>query len=115
MRRGIGPMLPGFHHFSYPQCAKCPWHEKPESCSLACLEEIKTAFSLYLPPDEVAAVIIEPIGGDIGLVVPPARWVRELAALCREHSSPRSAASTASSSYRTRCSRAWGARENGSR
>ena len=85
MRRGIGPMLPGFHHFSYPQCAKCPWHEKPESCSLACLEEIKTAFSLYLPPDEVAAVIIEPIGGDIGLVVPPARWVRELAALCREH------------------------------
>ena len=85
MRRGIGPMLPGFHHFSYPQCAKCPWHEKPESCSLACLEEIKTAFSLYLPPDEVSAVIIEPIGGDIGLVVPPARWVRELAALCREH------------------------------
>ncbi len=85
MRRGIGPMLPGFHHFSYPQCARCAWHEKQANCSLACLEEIKSAFSLYLPPEEVAAAIIEPIGGDIGLVVPPARWVRELAAICRAH------------------------------
>ncbi|OUO91371.1 aminotransferase class III-fold pyridoxal phosphate-dependent enzyme [Cloacibacillus sp. An23] len=85
MRRGLGPMLPGFHHFSYPHCAACAWREKPEDCSLACLEEIKTAFSLYLPPDEAAAVLFEPIGGDIGLVVPPARYVRALASLCREH------------------------------
>lgn len=73
MRRRIGPMLPSFLHFSYPQCAKCAWREKPEGCSLPCIEEIKAAFSLYLPPDEVATVIIEPIGGDIGLAVPSAR------------------------------------------
>ncbi|WP_455598720.1 aminotransferase class III-fold pyridoxal phosphate-dependent enzyme [Cloacibacillus sp.] len=85
MRRGIGPMLPGFHHFPYPQCSRCPWKEEPSSCSLACLEEIKKAFSLYLPPEEVAAVIIEPVGGDIGIVVPPARYVRALAELYREH------------------------------
>ncbi len=85
MRRGVGPMLPGFHHFSYPDCAHCPCREKPEDCSLSCLREIERAFSLYLPPEEVAAVLFEPIGGDIGLVVPPARYVRALAALCRRH------------------------------
>ena len=85
MRRGIGPMLPGFHHFPYPQCGRCPWKEEPLSCSLHCLEEIKKAFSLYLPPEETAAVIFEPIGGDIGIAVPPARYVKALAELCREH------------------------------
>ena len=41
MRRGIGPMLPGFHHFSYPQCKNCPSKENPQNCRLSCLEEIK--------------------------------------------------------------------------
>lgn len=85
MRRGLGPMLPGFHHFSYPVCKDCKWKEEPSSCSLACLNEIKSAFSMWLPPDEVAAVIFEPIGGDIGIVVPPARYVNALAELCSEN------------------------------
>lgn len=85
MRRGIGPMLPDFHHFSYPQCNGCQWHERPEDCSLSCLEQIKNAFSLYLPADEVAAVIFEPVGGDAGIVVPPVRYVKALAALCRQN------------------------------
>lgn len=84
MRRGIGPMVPGFHHFPYPRCGRCPWKEEPSACRLSCLEEIKKAFALYLPPEEVAAVIFEPIGGDIGIAVPPARYVRALAELCRE-------------------------------
>lgn len=85
MRRGIGPMLPGFHHFQYPDCPHCPQNGRDGGCGLGCLEDIKKAFSLYLPPEEVAAVIFEPVGGDIGIVVPPARYVQELAALCREH------------------------------
>ncbi|MDO5115475.1 MAG: aminotransferase class III-fold pyridoxal phosphate-dependent enzyme [Synergistaceae bacterium] len=85
MRKGIGPMLPGFYHFSYPQCSSCAWKQIPSSCSLSCLEEIKTAFSLYLPPEETAAVIFEPIGGDIGVAVPPKRYVQALHSLCKEH------------------------------
>lgn len=85
MRRGIGPMLPGFHHFAYPICETCEWKETPEDCSLRCLEQIKNAFQLYLPPEETAAVIFEPIGGDVGIVIPPARYVRALAELCREN------------------------------
>ena len=85
MRRSIGPMLPGFHHFAYPQCKNCEWNEVPEDCSLRCLEQIKNAFRLYLPPEEVAAVIFEPIGGDAGIIIPPARYVKALAELCSEN------------------------------
>ena len=85
MRRGIGPMLPDFHHFAYPQCNGCQWHERPEDCSLSCLAQIKDAFSLYLPADEVAAVIFEPVGGDAGIVVPPVRYVKALADLCKQN------------------------------
>ena len=85
MRRGIGPMLPGFHHFSYPQCKNCPSKENPQNCRLSCLEEIKEAFALYLPAEEVAAVIFEPIGGDIGMIIPPVRYVQALAKLCCEN------------------------------
>lgn len=85
MRRGIGPMLPGFHHFAYPQCINCEWNERPDDCSLKCLDQIKRAFRLYLPPEEVAAVIFEPIGGDAGIIIPPVRYVRALGDLCREN------------------------------
>lgn len=85
MRRGIGPMLPGFHHFAYPQCRNCEWNEIPQDCSLKCLEQIKNAFRLYLPSEEVAAVIFEPIGGDAGIIIPPVRYVRALAELCSEN------------------------------
>lgn len=85
MRRGIGPMLPGFHHFAYPQCINCEWNERPDDCSLKCLDQIKRAFRLYLPPEEVAAVIFEPIGGDAGIIIPPVRYVKALAELCSEN------------------------------
>jgi 4-aminobutyrate aminotransferase len=46
---------------------------------------VRFAFANYIPPDEVAAVIMEPIQGDAGIVVPPAEYVQGLYKLCREH------------------------------
>ena len=85
MRRGIGPMLPGFHHFPYPDCRQCVYGQTRDSCTLSCLDEIRRAFRYYLDPQETAAVIFEPIGGDIGVAVPPRRYVQALAELCREN------------------------------
>lgn len=84
MRRGIGPMLPGFHHFSYPICGKCPWKKSSSSCSMPCFAEIEKALSQRLAPEEVAAVIFEPIAGDIGVILPPQRYVDALVGLCKK-------------------------------
>lgn len=85
MRRKIGPLLPECETFHYPTCLRCQYHQKPETCKLDCLEQIRYAFRHYLPADEVAAFLVEPIAGDAGLIVPPARFFQDLAALCREN------------------------------
>ena len=85
MRRKIGPLLPEVHHIPYPDCYRCPFGKSEESCSLECLKQLESAFSSYIPPEEVAAVIMEPIAGDAGLVVPPRKYLDNLYRLCKEH------------------------------
>ena len=74
MRRKMGSMIPDVYHFNYPKCITCPYGKCEESCNLECLKEIETAFDLYLPPEEVAAVF-----------VPTKKYVQGLAELCKKH------------------------------
>ncbi len=76
MRRKIGPLLPDVYHFHYPDAEITP------EMSLA---ELEYAFAHYIPAEEVAAIIIEPIAGDAGILVPPVRWFEGLRALCDKH------------------------------
>lgn len=85
MRRKMGAMIPDVHHFNYPVCIRCPYGKCEESCNLECLKEIETAFSLYLPPEEVATIFFEPIAGDAGIIVPPKKYVQALHELCKKH------------------------------
>jgi 4-aminobutyrate aminotransferase len=84
MRRKIGPLLPDIHHIPYPDCYRCIFDKKVETCNLECLKHLETAFEHYIPAEEVAAVIMEPIAGDAGLVVPPKKYVDSLYRLCKQ-------------------------------
>lgn len=85
MRRNIGPLLPEVYHFSYPNCLRCKYGKDKNSCEMECLKEIEYAFDNYLPPDDVAAVFIESIAGDSGLIVPPKKYIKALYNLCKKH------------------------------
>ncbi len=85
MRRKIGPFVPDIHSFVYPNCYRCNFGESEECCNLGCLEQIKEAFKHYIPIDEVAAVIIEPIQGDAGMIVPPRKYIKKLYELCTQN------------------------------
>ncbi|MDO4595276.1 MAG: aminotransferase class III-fold pyridoxal phosphate-dependent enzyme [Tissierellia bacterium] len=76
MRRKIGPLLPEVYHFHYPTKDKS-WQE--------CIAEMEYAFEKYLPPEEVAAIFIEPIAGDMGLVDPPRQWLLALREICDKY------------------------------
>lgn len=79
MRDKMGPFLPDIFHFPfYPQT-----DEKHDEEYF--VKEIKQAFATYLPPDEVAAIIIEPIQGDAGLMCADHRFMKALDKLCKEH------------------------------
>ena len=85
MSRKIGPLLPEIYHMPFPDTYHNSLGGAPEDAGKNCLDYLKYAFENYLPPDEVAAVIIEPIQGDAGIVVPPGDYMQELFKLCKEN------------------------------
>lgn len=86
-RRGFGPLLEGITHVPYPYCYRCPNRPSDGSCHPSCLRLIEDQlFKTILSPDEVAAIVFEPIQGEGGYIVPPREFFEELKQLSRKHS-----------------------------
>jgi 4-aminobutyrate aminotransferase len=68
-RGGFGPLLPGVYHAPYGEAGYIE----------------RVVFRHLTPPEDVAAIVVEPIQGEGGYVVPPAGWLGELRAMCDEH------------------------------
>ena len=83
-RRGMGPLLPGIHHIRYPYCFRYCTHPAGGPCDLA-ERELELLFSTTTAPDTVAAIIVEPVQGEGGYVVPPASFMPMLRRVCDEH------------------------------
>jgi len=85
-RRGFGPMMPGMYHAPYANCYRCPVNLKPETCQAECLNYIEDQILVHLvSPDEVAAVLFEPIQGEGGYVVPASVFHQRLRELTKKH------------------------------
>jgi len=85
-RRGFGPFMPGVYHAPYADCYRCPVGAKPESCAAECLSFIEDQILVHLvSPDEVGAIVVEPIQGEGGYVVAPAQFLERLRALTSQH------------------------------
>jgi 4-aminobutyrate aminotransferase len=85
-RRGFGPMVPGTFHAPYANCYRCPVGLKPESCAAECLRFIEEQLFVHLvSPDEVAAVMVEPIQGEGGYIVPPSVFLQRLREITARH------------------------------
>ncbi len=85
-RAKFSPLIPGAEHIFYPYCYRCPFNLECPSCAYACVDYIDDhLFHKYLPPDEVAMLIAEPIQGEGGYVVPPKGYFTKLKKLLDEH------------------------------
>jgi 4-aminobutyrate aminotransferase len=83
-RRGFGPLMSGVYHAPFADCYRCPLELKPESCAAECLDYIEHQLFVHLvSPDEVAAVVIEPIQGEGGYVVAPDQFLQRLRELTK--------------------------------
>jgi 4-aminobutyrate aminotransferase len=85
-RRGFGPMLPGVYHAPYADCYRCPVGLTPDGCSAECLDYIDhQLFLQVVAPDEVAAIVVEPIQGEGGYVVAPDQFLQRLREMTSQH------------------------------
>src|SRR5574339_668239 len=78
-RRGFGPFVPGVYHAPYPDSYRAASPESAVAQSLGYIED--QLFTHLVAPDEVAAIVVEPIQGEGGYVVPPPAFLHGLRAL----------------------------------
>src|SRR3982750_1661963 len=80
-KRRFAPLVPGVTHVSYPDV-----YRNGEQDALACARFIEDKlFKTILPPEEVAAIFVEPVQGEGGYVVAPTVFMQELRSICDRH------------------------------
>src|SRR4051812_1950230 len=85
-RRGFGPLMPGVYHAPYPDRYRPPFGTTAESCAGVCVDFIEhQLFANVVSPDEVAAIVVEPIQGEGGYIVAPDEFMQRLRELTTKH------------------------------
>src|SRR5258707_13335268 len=85
-RRGFGPLMPGVYHAPYPDRYRCPLGSTPDTVAEACVDFIEhELFTQVVSPDEVAAIVVEPIQGEGGYIVAPDEFLQRLRELTTKH------------------------------
>ena len=83
-RRGFMPFMPGVYHAPYPDAYR--FNGSPDACAEASLSFIRDQLFVHLiSPDEVAAIVVEPIQGEGGYIVPPRAFLQGLRELTSQH------------------------------
>ena len=84
-----GPTSTPVHFMPYPYCYRCPLGLKPDSCEMACAKLLDTSLSdPHTGIPKPAAVLIEPIQGEGGTIVPPEGYLAEVRRITRKHDVP---------------------------
>jgi 4-aminobutyrate aminotransferase len=87
-RRRFAPLVSGVTHVQYPDVyrGKKDALQSPDDFALSCARYIEDKlFKTTLPPEEVAAIFVEPVQGEGGYVVAPTIFMQELRRICDRH------------------------------
>jgi 4-aminobutyrate aminotransferase-like enzyme len=79
-----GPLMPGTHLVPYADCYRCPFKLKHPECGMFCLDFIRQSLKTTTA-GMIAAIIVEPMQGTAGNVVPPPEFLPGIAAIAREN------------------------------
>ena len=82
-RAGYQPLMPGVYVAPYPYAFRYGWDE--EQTSQWCLNELEFLLASQTAPHETAALLIEPVLGEGGYVVPPASFMKGIRQICDQH------------------------------
>ena len=82
---GFGPYAPEIYHMPFAYCYRCPFNLSYPSCEVACATYLEEFFVSHVAAESVAALIVEPIQGEGGFIVPPPEYFPKLRTICRQH------------------------------
>jgi len=84
-KAGFGPFAPEIYRVPYAYCYRCSYNLEYPSCGVACANALEDYFKRYVAVENVAAIILEPILGEGGFVVPPKEFLPKLRDITQRH------------------------------
>ena len=85
-RKGFSSFVPGITHVPYANCYHCAFRMTYPTCDFECVRFIEDhIFRTFIPPEEVAVIVIEPIQGEGGYIVPPTGYHSRLKAIAGKY------------------------------
>ena len=79
----LGPFLPGQHLTPYADCYRCPLRSRYPDCGIACADYVRDVIR-YQTAGEIAAIIVEPMQGTAGNVIPPEGFLRAVQQVAKD-------------------------------
>jgi 4-aminobutyrate aminotransferase/(S)-3-amino-2-methylpropionate transaminase len=85
-KAGFEPLPGQVYRIPYGYCYRCSYGKSYPNCKLYCASSaVEDFFQRVVSAEEVGAVIVEPVQGEGGIIVPPANFFRELEATCKKY------------------------------
>lgn len=85
LKYGFWPFVPEVYRVPYAYCYRCAYNLTYPACDLYCAEFIrKKFFDLYAAAESIGTLIVEPIQGEGGFIVPPREYLNRLQQICQE-------------------------------
>jgi len=81
----FGPYAPEIYKVPSAYCYRCVFKSKYPECGMHCLEHIERFFVSESADDNIAAMLIEPVQGEGGFIVPPKEFLPGLREICDKH------------------------------
>ena len=82
---GYAPFVSDVARVPYAYCYRCAYRAEYPSCGIACVDEIEHHLKRHADPHSLAALVVEPVLGEGGFVVPPIGYLSGLEKLCRRY------------------------------
>jgi len=83
---GFWPFMPEVYRAPYAYCYRCSYGLKYPSCGVYCADFIQEKFfDLYAAAESIAAIIVEPVQGEGGFIVPPKEYLGKLQKICKDN------------------------------
>ncbi len=84
-KKGMGPFAPEVYRVPYAYCYRCPLGLEHPGCGVECARALERAFATLVSSRDTAAVVVEPVQGEGGFVVPPPEFLPMVRDICRRH------------------------------
>jgi 4-aminobutyrate aminotransferase len=84
-REKYEPFAPSIYTLPYPYVYRSHFRGDPEACVEDCIRQFDVLFNQFIHPEQVAAIIVEPVQGEGGYIVPPQSFLKKLRQVADKH------------------------------